>query len=69
MAVYALLFAAAAAVVYLPFQEQRLDLGDLVQAVWSTAHGHFLQATTPSGHEVVRLGLQADPFLALAPRA
>jgi uncharacterized membrane protein len=63
--VYALLFAAAAVVVYLSFQEQRLDLGDMVQAVWSTAHGHFLQVTTPSGHEVVRLGLHADPFLAL----
>jgi uncharacterized membrane protein len=65
MVVYALLFAAAAAVVYFSFQEQRLDLGDMVQAVWSTAHGHFLQVTTPSGHEVVRLGLHADPFLAL----
>jgi len=65
MVVYALLFAAAAVVVYLSFQEQRLDLGDMAQAVWSTAHGHFLQVTTPSGHEVVRLGLHADPFLAL----
>ncbi len=65
MTVYALLFAAAAVVVYLAFQEQRLDLGDMVQAVWSTAHGHFLQVTTPSGNEVVRLGLHADPFLAL----
>jgi uncharacterized membrane protein len=65
MAVYALLFAAAAVVVYLMFHEQRLDLGDMVQAVWSTAHGHFLQVTTPSGREVVRLGLHADPFLAL----
>jgi uncharacterized membrane protein len=64
-ATYALLFAAAAVVVYLSFQEQRLDLGDMVQAVWSTAHGHFLQVTTPQGHEVVRLGLHADPFLAL----
>ena len=63
--VYALLFAAAAVVVYLSFHEQRLDLGDMVQAVWSTAHGHFLQVTTPSGREVTRLGLHADPFLAL----
>jgi uncharacterized membrane protein len=64
-AAYALLFAAAAAVVYLSFHEQRLDLGDMVQAVWSTAHGHFLQVTTPSGREMSRLGLHADPFLAL----
>jgi uncharacterized membrane protein len=63
--VYALVFASAAAVVYLTFHEQRLDLGDMVQAVWTTAHGHFLQVTTPSGHEVLRLGLHADPFLAL----
>jgi uncharacterized membrane protein len=64
-AVYALVFAAAATVVYLAFKEQRLDLGDMVQAVWSTAHGHFLQVTTPSGREMSRLGLHADPFLAL----
>jgi uncharacterized membrane protein len=65
MVVYAVLFAVAAAVVYLSFQEQRLDLGDMVQAVWSTAHGHFLQVTTPQGHEIVRLGIHADPILAL----
>jgi uncharacterized membrane protein len=63
--VYALLFAAGAVVVYLAFKEQRLDLGDMVQAVWSTAHGHFLEVTTPQGREVVRLGIHADPFLAL----
>jgi uncharacterized membrane protein len=65
MTVYGLLFATAAVVVYLAYQEQRLDLGDMVQAVWSTAHGHFLQVTTPSGREVNRLGLHADPFLVL----
>lgn len=64
-AVYALVFAGAAAVVYLAFKEQRLDLGDMVQAVWSTVHGHFLHVTTPSGRQMSRLGLHADPFLAL----
>ncbi len=64
-ALFSLLFVAAAIVELRAFQGQRLDLGDMVQAVWSTAHGHFLRVTTPSGREFVRLGVHADPFLAL----
>jgi uncharacterized membrane protein len=63
--IFALLFAAAAAVEFRAFQGQRLDLGDMTQTVWATAHGHFLRATTPDGHEFVRLGAHVDPFLAL----
>jgi uncharacterized membrane protein len=62
---YGLLFVAASIVSYLAFQEARLDLGDMVQAVWSTSHGHFLRVTTGSGHEMSRLGAHVDPFLAL----
>lgn len=64
-ALFSLLFVAAAVVELRAFQGQRLDLGDMVQAVWSTAHGHFLRVTTPRGDAFVRLGVHADPFLAL----
>jgi uncharacterized membrane protein len=62
---FTLLFAAAAVVEFRAFQGQRLDLGDMTQAVWATAHGHFLRVTATNGHEIVRLGVHADPFLAL----
>jgi uncharacterized membrane protein len=63
--VYALLFVAAAVVVYLSYGGARLDMGDITQAVWSTAHGHFLRVTTVRGHEVLRLASHVDPFLVL----
>jgi uncharacterized membrane protein len=63
--VFTLLFAAAAVVEFRAFQGQRLDLGDMTQAVWATAHGHFLLVTGAGGHDVVRLGVHVDPFLAL----
>jgi uncharacterized membrane protein len=38
----------------------------MVQAVWSTAHGHPLEVTHGStGEQLVRLGGHVDPFLAL----
>ncbi len=36
---------------YHAYQGGRFDLGNMVQAVWSTAHGHFLQVT-PAGQRV-----------------
>ncbi len=62
---FALLFAAATVVEFRAFQGQRLDLGDMTQAVWATAHGHFLRVSSPNGYESVRLGVHVDPFLAL----
>lgn len=62
---YAVLFALAAVLHYAVFKEARLDLGDMVQALWNTLHGHFLQTTTPTGHQRDRLGFHADPFLLL----
>jgi uncharacterized membrane protein len=50
------------------FETGRFDLGNMTQAVWSTAHGHFLQVTNLEGHQVSRLGSHFDPILAtLAP--
>src|SRR6059058_468954 len=64
-ALYVVVFVAAAVVAYLAYDVARLDLGDMVQAVWSTSHGHFLEVTDASGNQVSRLGGHVDPFLAL----
>lgn len=46
----------------------RFDLGNLTQAVWSTAHGHFLEMTDLQGHQISRLGAHFDPIVVgLAP--
>ena len=48
------------------FLSRRYDLGNMVQAVWSTAHGRPLEMTdAASGQEIVRLGAHVDPILAL----
>ncbi len=51
---------------YLGFRLARFDLGNMVQAVWSTAHGRPLEMTDGStGEQIVRLGSHVDPILAL----
>lgn len=62
---YAALFVFAAVVHYLVFQENRFDLGNMVQAIWNTLHGRVLEATGPSGTQGSRLGAHVDPFLVL----
>jgi uncharacterized membrane protein len=62
-AVYGLLFAVAVVLFYVGFHEERLDVGDMVQAIWSTTHGHFLEFTTPEGLQASRLGVHTDVFL------
>jgi uncharacterized membrane protein len=47
------------------FETGRFDLGNMVQAVWSTAHGHPLQVTDLQGDQVSRLGAHVDPILVL----
>jgi uncharacterized membrane protein len=64
-AVYSLLFVGAAIAHVASFRAGRADLGHMVQAVWSTSHGHFLETTTLSGRQMTRLGGHVDPFLAL----
>jgi uncharacterized membrane protein len=64
-ALYVVVFVAAGVIAYLAYDVARLDLGDMVQAIWSTSHGHFLEVTDGSGRQVVRLGGHVDPFLAL----
>ena len=64
VAAYAVLFVFAAVLHYDVFEMARFDLGNMVQAIWNTLHGHFLETTTRSGHQRDRLGFHVDPFLA-----
>lgn len=65
VAAYAALFVFAAVLNYLVFRTGRVDLGNMVQAIWNTRHGHFLEFTNLSGHQRDRLGVHVDPFLLL----
>ncbi len=47
------------------FETGRFDVGNLTQAVWSTAHGRFLEITDLQGHQISRLGAHFDPLVAL----
>jgi uncharacterized membrane protein len=64
-AAYASLFVAAAIVHYLVFKTARPDLGNMVQTIWTTLHGHFFETTTLTGRQTSRLGIHVDPFLVL----
>jgi uncharacterized membrane protein len=61
----ALLFAIARDA-FVTFRVGRFDLGNMVQAVWSTSEGRPLESTHgATGEQMVRLGGHADPFLVL----
>jgi uncharacterized membrane protein len=47
------------------FETGRFDLGNMVQAVWSTAHGRPLEVTNLAGEQTSRLGSHVDPILAV----
>jgi uncharacterized membrane protein len=49
---------------YLGFRLARFDLGNMVQAVWSTGHGRPLETTHLSGEQAARLASHVDPILA-----
>jgi uncharacterized membrane protein len=65
VAAYSASFAALSILQQRAFNTGRFDMGNMVQAVWSTAHGHFLQITDLHGDQVSRLGSHFDPILAL----
>jgi uncharacterized membrane protein len=65
VAAYGAGFAALSVLRHEAFSTGRFDLGNMVQAVWSTAHGHPLEATSLGGEQFVRLGAHFDPILAL----
>ena len=64
-AAFAAGYAVLAVLRHRSFGTGRFDLGNMTQAVWSTAHGRPLEATTLAGEQFVRLGTHFDPLLAL----
>ena len=63
MAAYAAGFAELSVLRHEAFETGRFDLGNMVQAVWSTAHGHLLQVTNLHGAQISRLAAHVDPIL------
>jgi uncharacterized membrane protein len=63
IAAYATGFAALSVLRHRGFETGRFDLGNMVQAVWSTAHGRPLQVTNLHGAQVSRLAAHVDPIL------
>jgi uncharacterized membrane protein len=62
---YAVGYSAIAVLRHRAFNTGRFDLGNMTQAVYSTAHGHFLEVTALRGDQISRLGVHVDPILAL----
>jgi uncharacterized membrane protein len=58
-------FGATAVLRHRTFESGRFDLGNMTQAVWSTAHGDVLSVTDVHGEQISRLGSHFDPILAL----
>ena len=68
VAAYAVGFGSLSVLRHRAFSTGRFDLGNMVQAVWATAHGHPLAVTDLRGDQVSRLGAHVDPILvAFAP--
>ena len=66
MAVWTIVLFAVVRDAYVEFREGRFDLGNMVQAVWSTTQGRPLETTHgTTGEQMVRLGGHVDPFLVL----
>jgi uncharacterized membrane protein len=65
IAAYAAGFAALSVLRHSAFVTGRFDLGNMVQAVWSTAHGHPLRQTDLHGDQISRLAAHVDPILVL----
>lgn len=64
-AVYAAVFSYLSVARHRAFWTGRFDVGNMVQAVWSTAHGRPLETTDISGVQFTRLGAHVDPILAI----
>jgi uncharacterized membrane protein len=65
MAAFAAGFAALSMLRHSAFATGRFDLGNMVQAVWSTAHGDVLEMTNLHGAQISRLAAHVDPILVL----
>ncbi len=64
---FAVVYATLSWLKYRAYMDARYDLGNMVQAVYNTAHGHFLEVTTGDlePRQMSRLGSHVDPILAL----
>jgi uncharacterized membrane protein len=64
---FAVIYALLSWLKYRAYMDARYDLGNMVQAVYNTAHGHFLEITTGDlePRQMSRLGSHVDPILAL----
>jgi uncharacterized membrane protein len=58
-------FAALSVLRHEAFETGRFDLGNMVQAVWSTANGDVLGITTLHGTQTVRFAAHVEPVLVL----
>jgi uncharacterized membrane protein len=68
IAAHAAAFGALSVLRHRAFNTGRFDLGNMVQAVSATAHGHVLRVTDLHGEQISRLGAHFDPILvAFAP--
>jgi uncharacterized membrane protein len=65
IAAYAAGFAALSVLRHEAFFTGRFDLGNMVQAVWSTTHGETLEMTNLHGEQISRLAAHVDPILVL----
>ena len=63
-AAFATVFGTASILRHRAFGTGRFDLGNMTQAVWSTANGDFLSVTDVHGEQISRLGSHFDPILA-----
>ena len=65
MVVWSVVLFAAMRDLFQDFRLARYDLGNMTQAVWSTAHGHVLEVTDGvTGEQLTRVGHHVDPILA-----
>jgi uncharacterized membrane protein len=62
---YGVGYAALSVLRHRAFATGRFDLGNMVQAVWWTAHGHPLRMTNLHGEQISRLAAHVDPLLAV----
>jgi uncharacterized membrane protein len=65
--VFAVVYALLSWLKYRAYMDARYDLGNMVQAVYNTAHGHLLEITSGDlkPRQMSRLGSHVDPILAL----
>ena len=64
IAAYAAGFGSLSILRHRAYDDGRYDLGNMVQTVWNTAHGHVLQMTSGDGVQINRLAAHFDPILA-----